>query len=46
MNELLRKGTFYGGITMSENKKSFSVTGMTCITCANTVENSLKKLRE
>jgi len=29
---------------MSENKKSFSVTGMTCITCANTVENSLKKI--
>jgi len=44
MNELLRKGTFYGGIMMGENKKSFSVTGMTCITCANTVENSLKKI--
>jgi len=29
---------------MSDNKKSFSVTGMTCITCANTVENSLKKI--
>ena len=29
---------------MSENKKSLSVTGMTCITCANTVENSLKKI--
>ncbi|MEA3454757.1 MAG: cation-translocating P-type ATPase [Candidatus Caldatribacteriota bacterium] len=31
---------------MSGNKKSFSVTGMTCITCANTVENSLKKIEE
>ena len=29
---------------MGENKKSLSVTGMTCITCANTVENSLKKI--
>ncbi|GAH45328.1 unnamed protein product, partial [marine sediment metagenome] len=31
-------------LIMSENKKSLSVTGMTCITCANTVENSLKKI--
>jgi len=30
---------------MSKNKKSFSVTGMTCIFCANRVENSLKKIK-
>src|SRR5680860_159627 len=29
---------------MGENKKSFSITGMSCITCANTVEKSLKKI--
>ena len=29
---------------MGENKKSFSVTGMSCITCANAVEKSLKKI--
>ncbi len=30
---------------MDKNKKSFSVTGMTCISCANRVENSLKKIK-
>ena len=30
---------------MGKNKKSFSVTGMTCISCANRVENSLKKIK-
>jgi len=29
---------------MGENKKSFSITGMSCITCANAVEKSLKKI--
>ena len=30
---------------MGKNKKSFSITGMTCISCANRVENSLKKMK-
>ena len=30
---------------MGKNKKSFSVTGMTCISCANRVENALKKIK-
>lgn len=30
---------------MGKNKKSFSVTGMTCISCANRVESSLKKIK-
>jgi len=30
---------------MSKNKKSFSVTGMTCVSCANRVESSLKKMK-
>ena len=29
---------------MGKNKKSFSVTGMTCVSCANRVESSLKKI--
>src|SRR5665648_852457 len=31
---------------MGENKKSFSITGMSCITCANAVEKSLKEIRK
>lgn len=30
---------------MGKNKKSFSVTGMTCVSCANRVESSLKKIK-
>ena len=30
---------------LGKNKKSFSVTGMTCISCANRVENALKKIK-